>query len=580
MADFPNAMSRSCNSAACRNAVQEIQTSADASVMPCHDFYLFACGKWNTTSKSSPRLTYNRFLEAEFLDLVDAKLTETSGVSAARKIGNVYSSCVAFHVNRSTDLGAMFSAAKIDTERWLGATDYAVLIEMIVESILTNHLESILSIVYHRNGTVDVRIGTGIDAESLFSLRQVMMKEAENLPGNDWYRAQMDKMNALNEGIMAIVGKYFGIDNPLVSVKSEHFDKSPVARWFAKPLAKHAKSAHKRAPAQLRYPDDSSMLQLLDRIQAFDVKVVALYALYVPFAEFINFERETAVLRGHSVRSEVCSVCANFVHLLFKDTLHSVIAASTGASQALPRINAMWKRLQEVSSRHPEAGGLRLKEDPVPRNAAVLLHGHFDDSEKMPEGALEGAYGGDFLLNLITYTRNTGVLVPVEPANSWSADDVDPKLFRPPYFYPDATEPFVNYATVGVKVAEHLFLRSVPKEALTSTEVMSCFATFALSHMNLTIQGMHWTHYAGLTWAVEAALDAALGAARHGRSAHLERFMFVRFAQAYCGEPQASRKTLIYVVRSSKTFAKAFACTMPPYPNCGVYGDIARAFKV
>lgn len=186
----------------------------------------------------------------------------------------------------------------------------------------------------------------------------------------------------------------------------------------------------------------------------------------------------------------------------------------------------------------------------------------------MPEGALDEEYGNDFVLNIIIYTRCTGVRVPVEPANSWSADSVDPRLLRPPFFYPDATEPFVNYATVGVKVAQLLFMRSVPREALMSKTVMTCFVTFAQGQMNITFEERDWTQYAGVAWAIEVALDAALGLPRHGRSVHLERFMFVRFVHTYCGEPESSRHTFNYVVRSSTAFAKAFACASPPFPNC------------
>lgn len=192
--------------------------------------------------------------------------------------------------------------------------------------------------------------------------------------------------------------------------------------------------------------------------------------------------------------------------------------------------------------------------------------GTIGNNDEVPEGALSADYGHDFVVNIIRYTLRTGVQVRLDFGNSWHEDAVEPKLLQKPFYYSEATEPFVNYATLGVRVAQVLFQQSVARSALVSPRVAACFSTYGRSHMRVMFDGREWPRYVGLAWALETAMDAALGAGR--RSAQLERFMIVRFARTYCGEEAAARQALTYAVKSSTTFARVFGCAEPPFPYC------------
>ncbi|KAL3190506.1 hypothetical protein MRX96_020021 [Rhipicephalus microplus] len=288
--------------------------------------------------------------------------------------------------------------------------------------------------------------------------------------------------------------------------------------------------------------------------------------MHVPFADFVNFEKESSVLRGNYGYSKTRSVCSDYVHGLFNDAYHSVISTPTERSGFLDDINAIWKRIQEAGSGRPTAGGVRLKEDPISPNVTLALHGTISDPHKVPQGALDGNYSDDFIVNLIIYTLHTGVKVNLVMEGSWSLDTVQPKLLQPPFYFQDATEPYINYATLGVTIAQALFQQSVSQSVKDSSELAACFATYGLSHMRVVFDGRDWPNYQGLTWSIEVALDAALGAG--SRSAELERFMMVRFARTFCGEEPGARQPLTYVVKSSETFARAFGCAIPPFPYC------------
>ncbi|KAL1484677.1 hypothetical protein MTO96_032446 [Rhipicephalus appendiculatus] len=572
MANFPDAMYHFCRSPSCKTAASEMKASVNITVVPCQDLYSFACGKWseitNITEISGVpvRLSYMQGLQEAYLDRVEQQLLSPTQDPKASRIGSVYQSCVAFYTNRSADLTEMWPAALIRPDAWLTARDHVALIDLLVNSILTNHLLSIFSIVYHANATVDIKIGKGISDKSLFTLRQYIMTAAINLPANDWFRARETDIKTFNDAVNDLCNQYKDIQNPLLSIRASQFKRNPVAALFSGPIARHLANASKPAVKVIRYPEDASVLQMAQLIGKFDIKLAAVYLLHVPFADYVNFEKESSVLRGNYGHSKTRSVCSDFVHGLFNEAFHSVISTSTERLEFLADINAIWKRIQEAGAGRPNAGGVRLKEDPIPPNVTLALHGTIRDSHRMPHGALDGDYKEDFIVNLILYTLHTGVMVDLKMENSWSSDIVDPKLLQPPYYFKDATEPYINYATLGVTIAQALFQESVSDSLKDSAQLAACFATYGLSHMRVVFDGRDWPYYEGLTWSVEVALDAALGAGR--RSAELERFMMVRFARTFCGEDPGARQPLTYVVKSSKTFARAFGCAMPPYPYC------------
>ncbi|XP_070388588.1 pneumococcal serine-rich repeat protein-like isoform X2 [Dermacentor albipictus] len=572
MANFPDSMYRLCSSRGCKSAVREIEESANTSVLPCRDIYSFACGKWNLMREgpdnaSVPvQLSYMQVLDQVFVDQVEQQLLSSTHHARARSIGVIYRSCVTFYTNVSARLTHMWPAANIDPHLWLTAADHLQLFDMVIESILTSHLSSIFSLVHHANGTVDVRIGTAIIDKWLYTLRQYMVSTAENLPGSDMYGAHQADFTKLNDAVQDIQDKYAYIENPMVSIQAHEFQRDSVAALFSVPILRHFSRASVAALSVIRYPDDSSVLQMYDVFQRAEVKLAAVYLLHVPFAGFVHFEKETSVVRGHYGQSKTRSICTDFMHTMFKDAFHHFIPTYPHASEFLAYVNALWKRIQEAGSGRPYAGGIRLTEDPVPPNATIALHGTIWNSDKVPEGALAGEYGDDFLVNIICYTRFTGVEVQLDFDTSWSDDDIMPQLLQKPFYYAEATEPFVNYATLGVRVAQLLFDQSVTRSVIDSPSVAACFSTYALSHMRVMFDGRDWPLYAGLAWALETAIDAALGAGR--RSAQLERFMIIRFTRTYCGEQAADREPLTYAVKSSLTFARAFGCAEPPIPLC------------
>ncbi|KAL1421846.1 hypothetical protein MTO96_022764 [Rhipicephalus appendiculatus] len=140
----------------------------------------------------------------------------------------------------------------------------------------------------------------------------------------------------------------------------------------------------------------------------------------------------------------------------------------------------------------------------------------------------------------------------------------------PDFYYSHATEPSINYATLGVLLAEMIAEHAMPVPR--TSEYKKCFATYAKAHLALTLPLADIDRVWRTRWAMIASQRAS---SRDGRdldlsaSSKLAQLFYLRFAHTFCGERDKSRLlALRYAVMTSQNYAETFDCAKPKLIEC------------
>ncbi|KAL3246732.1 hypothetical protein MRX96_057463 [Rhipicephalus microplus] len=107
--------------------------------------------------------------------------------------------------------------------------------------------------------------------------------------------------------------------------------------------------------------------------------------------------------------------------------------------------------------------------------------------------------------------------------------------------YPLAPEPSINYATMGVMIANMLVGAALQPSSRDAEDQEvedygTCLASYAKKALNITLDPKDWKVYAVMKWALEVAFMAMKRSHNYVDKLVFDQFFFVRFGRIFCGE--------------------------------------------
>ncbi|KAK8781423.1 hypothetical protein V5799_017236 [Amblyomma americanum] len=567
-------LQNSCISEDCHIAVGFLNRSLDSRVSPCDDIYGFACGLWGRTDDAGAHLSYRERLYEDYVRLAhDALIAKASVKASARpevhQLIHIYGSCLRFFTDRTTDLRRLWEAAGVDAKEWLTTTNFSHLFRLVVDSTLQNSLPSVLHVIPAINSQVAIVLtGRSLSMHALVpDLVDQLLSEASVALG----------MNLSKEGLSADV---LELEEPINNITSSWRRQDAVlslpVETLDVPSLGVAWGPLLNSTGELkevRCNNAAAVRSILTTLaSARRLKAAALYTLLVPFSAFLGLEYCVAELRPHLDAGIMRKMCLGNTEFLFPRTFHLALSSNFEGNTSGANMTQMWTRIQLAGSKMLTiARGLKL-------NGHVLKAVSLSDIRATTQGGtstepLGASYGDDFVANLIVFTGATGRVVDVSEMLVYELRRtrfVPTAYLAPDFYYAKATEPSVNYATMGAFVAKMLFNRSLPEHRLPGHT--TCFIRYAKEHLSLAVPEQHEyvDRLLRTSWAMEVAR-----AASHGDNTTLAdkeplaQLFYLRFAEPYCGETETPRvAALRYAARTSASFAEAFGCPQPEPVGC------------
>ncbi|XP_075730925.1 uncharacterized protein LOC142774471 [Rhipicephalus microplus] len=149
-----------CRSKECAMALEILNLSMDSSADPCQDAYAMTCGKWRFMDEHGEEAAYKRLIKGRYEWKVHMLLAANSTQSRPELYvpSRIYRSCVSFMTDNRARLTDVLNVSGMDPEKWLAVTNFSELFTLIVDTAMTNRLESIFRI---ENGTGFPIVATG-----------------------------------------------------------------------------------------------------------------------------------------------------------------------------------------------------------------------------------------------------------------------------------------------------------------------------------------------------------------------------------------------------------------------------------
>ncbi|KAH7960587.1 hypothetical protein HPB49_021365 [Dermacentor silvarum] len=533
-----------CISDDCRTAVWLLDLSVDNSANVCDDVYAFVCGRWNRTGNAGLTQSYHQNLHDHYVPLVHNTLSAQKSANASvrpdvHQLIELYVSCLGFFNNRSTNLQQLWKAAGVDPEEWLNVTDFPKLINLIMPpfpGIVENLLERVPDYL------IASSTRTELSAEFL---------RVEDKIGNvteTWRDYDSARFVAVTE-----------LDMPALGVTWE-------------PLLNHTGLV-----TRIICNSVDGVKSIIATLASTRLSVAALYALIVPFSALIGLDIRASEHRGRRDVATKRKICLGNVEFLLPRTIQRALHGVIDVKAAIFDAFLMCKRILMVSG-HALSIAKNVKLN-VTRLKEACVRGVYSVEAGIGAGEVgldteKVGHGGDFAVNLVLYTGATGRAVDV---SEMLVQDLRRRRFVPlafmfpDFYYARATEPSINYGTMGVFIAEMIIEHSMPKQRTTGYK--QCFAEYAKDLLDLAVELPDVDHLLRTSWAMNSAMRASSGddvdldltASTQQRA----QLFYLRFAQTYCGERDKSRLlALRYATKTSPLFADAFDCSKPKTVDC------------
>ncbi|KAH9382882.1 hypothetical protein HPB48_023499 [Haemaphysalis longicornis] len=545
-----------CNSTSCRDSLYILNASYLSSNDSCADFYDFVCGRWNARGPSGFPQSYTEQLAFNYSIVADRQLARildwpNAHETDAYKIAFVYKSCVDFYSARRTNLHNMLKAAGVDPKVFLKADSRTHLYSQTIRVCIDTGLTSVIRVVYFQNATAAVLTGTSMMRGSFIpEIREALLEQLSWEFGDDRFSNLSKSITLLDQEIDKITIAFVGN-----SALKEVPQNQPHVYWEER-LNAFRPAGMKQIDVRTNSGD--GLRRIFDCLTGAPFDAAKVYVLLVPFARYLSFELKTASLRGSYDTSTQATRCLHYLHASFGARVHSVLMNVLGYEKAITLSRRMWRHLKKKAETMTKLDvGITLMSDRL-GNATLKTYGgnvHLDDVDAIIPSI---NYSSDFLENLIMIARHTHEQTELKPTR-WRPDsktEVGTEFLQPDFVYADATEPSVNYGTLGGYLARILFNIGVPKNV--SSEYADCLGDYA-EHKGFPFDKRTWRDYATVKWALQLTL-ATMREAPNYRGVLEDRLFFLRYAVHYCGADWPSKTSFNLAVRTSRSFATAFEC--------------------
>ncbi|XP_065309834.2 uncharacterized protein [Dermacentor albipictus] len=561
-----------CETHGCRQALWLINASCRASLDICDDFYGFLCSRWDWKAPTGTKaLSYSKIHGYNYSSLVDEALFARTLSSPQAKgtdgynIALVYSSCVNFLANTTTNLNNMFQAASVNPRAFLEVNDFSQLFSLTIQTVVATRLTSVVTVVYlTTNATVGVLTGTSMRSASFIpEIQKALLEQLASSLGDRRVSKMVDAIEKLDELIQNITEPHLkntGL-NEALTARADF----PAHGVYWKDVLKEYVLPRSKRFLVARTNSERAIQSIVQKLASAPLEVAKVYLILVPFARYLSFELKVASRRGFLLDYMKANMCVRYLYAMFGTRAHAVLMEVMGSSKAAVRSRQMWRNLKRKSQVLVEVGaGFTLSKDAL---LNATLKSHSDNVKPDVNGVLRAQYGSDFMANLIMLakyavkqTELNPSLLPME-----SEAEVATEHLVPDFYYDSATEASVNYGTLGGYMARMLFAAGFPK--IYSPTYVDCLDKYT-QHHGIPFEKRDWQRYVKMQWSMNVAFES-LPKESTARSPVLqERFFFLRYAIFFCGEDAPVKNSLQYAVKTSRSFATAFNCYEPPKNPC------------
>ncbi|XP_077552433.1 uncharacterized protein LOC144166817 [Haemaphysalis longicornis] len=297
-----------------------------------------------------------------------------------------------------------------------------------------------------------------------------------------------------------------------------------------------------------------------------DLDVARAYAMLVPLAKFISANYQLGIDAGRLDNVSKFSLCVNNVNLLFKTTFQKFMSYLQ-SEKAVVEARHMWADIQIEASKSPGISS-DIQLDNAKLQAAKMKAYGAHDSVATNDTVFLPQYGKDFIANLILYNRQTKADLDFDEHLKVTVEDFDiipTAFFLPDFYYAGATEPSVNFGTLGTHVAGMLFNQSFPNNiSVWHGNTAECVKNYASQLLSLEPVGDDWIDYLRAKWSLEISQKVSSSGHKTVRTT----LLLLRFAHSFCGEGRKKIERMKFALLTSKTFSDTFGCPKIPEFSC------------
>ncbi|KAH7983456.1 hypothetical protein HPB52_012211 [Rhipicephalus sanguineus] len=598
-----------CNSPDCVTATKFITTSMDVSTNPCTDFYAFACGRWRSTapvgneepewaSSAGRNVSYVASLRSDYVAAANDSLLRVVQASATNDeqvthMGQVYTSCLSFFVDKPLNLTTAWQAANIYTNLWLEAKTFQDSLFLAVTHLLHYRFGSVFDVSCDAR-VVDISPGTAILRHVNAGFRRaIVMRAAKALLSNNSasVRQRSDVLDyttsdsgAFGKMVDAIVNLDDVVFNqtaastlPPVEIALNELD-STKWNWTELFAAQYSVEAT-ALPIKARVTNVDGVTAILNLLSSQeDMMTTKIYLMLVPLAKFFGMEERARVHRRVPRDDIINELCVTALETMFGDFYRRWITTELAGSDTGDELRRMLSGVLTAADKVLEVTkGFVLDYGTM---AAVTNPTKMYPLNNATIPTVEANYGSDFVANAILFMAGGGTSTrPLLDFGAvsvdWSDREVVQRLLIPDFYYAHTDQVVLNYGTMGYYLARHAFWAGSPwhvsrndSHGTTSpvarnlTVLTHCLAAYVknVSGIELSVDEPWWREVVQTRWAAEVSFRAAaFRDANIARQRSLKQLFFLRFGHTFCAMPSRGQRDV------AATACRVAAMTLPAF---------------
>ncbi|XP_070392368.1 uncharacterized protein [Dermacentor albipictus] len=576
-----------CDGKDCARVFDMLLEASNATINPCYDFYSHVCGLWSIKVPGRPSYAIeNRRNLTERLHHQLVEVLRSPSLCAQREyeMARFYDSCHAFvRARRRPSVRGTLAKANIDVDAWLRCATLQDLMSVVIETSLRTGLPSLVT-AFSISSEVGIEPGSTI-ANSLRdnsgntavayierALRELDLRNDTKL----WLFLQTV------DGELGKIGHEFNRTYPFRKISIRDLESPlPGFSWIEAFRHVFYNGTTLSSESLIRIRGYEQVTATMKAIRA-DLFIFAnIYALLLALAQLAKYEYILPSSNAHNLHVAVS--CLEVTGQYFP----TLLAAWVAQTLALPSSTDYVQEMLSVF------GLLRYRTPPISDKINVSSADVLGQRVAVigaPEGGIARCsrnapviYTNDFLRNVILAAKGEEPSSP--EVRDWAQSiaqhqldgavtvDIGTNTLLLPALYltgdllhPEASEPFLDYSTVGVRVLVewvHMLLSRRPE----SPEVVSyeqCVLDSAREYVADNVSDSSLREMLFIPWALDLALVGALYRPHQRSLQPLDgkkraQLFFRRFCQTLCGDDEGA-KVCAYAALQSHEFSVAFDC--------------------